>query len=99
MLGRRCLRLLTVAKCRGFGRHPGFEPFRPDNAEALAWGLREAMDSGPFSPAARQGAGTRFTVGQSVDTLLNVFAQPLPIPPASIVRQLEQLILAPSARR
>jgi D-inositol-3-phosphate glycosyltransferase len=70
---------------------------RPDNAEALAWGIREAMDSGPLSPAARQDAGTRFTVGQSVDALLNVFAQPLPIPPASIVRQLEQLILAPSA--
>jgi D-inositol-3-phosphate glycosyltransferase len=70
---------------------------RSDNAEALAWGIREAMDSGPLSPAARQDAGTRFTVGQSVDALLNVFAQPLPIPPASIVRQLEQLILAPSA--
>jgi D-inositol-3-phosphate glycosyltransferase len=70
---------------------------RPDNAEALAWGIREAMDSGPVSPAARQDAGTRFTVGQSVDALLNVFAQPLPVPPASIVRQLEQLILAPSA--
>jgi D-inositol-3-phosphate glycosyltransferase len=70
---------------------------RPDNAEALAWGIREAMDSGPLSPAARQDAGMRFTVGQSVDALLNVFAQPLPIPPASIVRQLEQLILAPSA--
>jgi D-inositol-3-phosphate glycosyltransferase len=70
---------------------------QPDNAEALAWGIREAMDSGPLSLAARQDAGTRFTVGQSVDALLNVFAQPLPIPPASIVRQLEQLILAPSA--
>ena len=70
---------------------------RPDNAEALAWGIREAMDSGPLSPAARRDAGTRFTVGQSVNALLNVFAQPLPIPPASIVRQLEQLILAPSA--
>jgi D-inositol-3-phosphate glycosyltransferase len=70
---------------------------RPDNAEALAWGIREAMDSGALSPAERQEAGTRFTVGQSVDALLNVFAQPLPIPPASIVRQLEQLILAPSA--
>jgi hypothetical protein len=39
----------------------------------------------------------RFTVGQSVDALLKVFAQPLPIPPATIVRQLEELILAPSA--
>ena len=70
---------------------------RPDNAEALAWGIREAVDSGPLSLTTRQGAGMRFTVGQSVDTLLNVFAQPLPIPPATIVRQLEELILAPSA--
>ena len=70
---------------------------RPDNAEALACGIREAMDSGPLSPAARHGAGMRFTVGQSVDTLLEVFAQPPPIPPATIVRQLEELILAPSA--
>ncbi len=38
-----------------------------------------------------------FTVGQSVDALLNVFARPLPIPPAVIVRQLEELIAAPSA--
>jgi glycosyltransferase involved in cell wall biosynthesis len=70
---------------------------RPDNAEALAWGIREAVDSGPLSLATRQGAGMRFTVGQSVDTLLKVFTQPLPIPPATIVRQLEELILAPSA--
>ncbi len=70
---------------------------QPDNAEALAWGIREAVDSGPLPAAARQDAGMRFTVGQSVDTLLKVFAQPLPIPPATIVRQLEELILAPSA--
>ena len=69
---------------------------RPDNAEALAWGIREAVDSGPLTTATRQGAGMRFTVGQSVDTLLKVFTQPLPIPPATIVRQLEELILAPS---
>lgn len=69
----------------------------PDNAEALAWGIREAVDRGPLSLAARQDAGMKFTVGQSVDTLLKVFAQPLPIPPAIIVRQLEELILAPSA--
>src|ERR1700722_6222876 len=71
----------------------------PDNAEALAWGIREAADSGPLSQAARQDAGVRFTVGQSVDALLNVFARPLPIPPAAIVRQLEELIAAPSAGR
>ncbi|MPZ82556.1 MAG: glycosyltransferase [Actinophytocola sp.] len=70
---------------------------KPDNAEALAWGIREAVASGPFPPAARQDAGTRFTVEQSVDELLKVFAQPQPIPPATIVRQLEELVLAPSA--
>jgi D-inositol-3-phosphate glycosyltransferase len=70
----------------------------PDNAEALAWGIRDAADSGPLSAAARHDAGTRFTVGQSVDTLLNVFTRPLPIPPAAIVRQLEELIAAPSAQ-
>jgi D-inositol-3-phosphate glycosyltransferase len=71
---------------------------RPDNAEALAWGIREAADSGPLSAAARNDAGARFTVGQSVDALLSVFARPLPIPPAVIVRQLEELIAAPSTR-
>jgi glycosyltransferase involved in cell wall biosynthesis len=69
----------------------------PDNAEALAWGIREAADSGPLSQAARYDAGVRFTVGQSVDSLLNVLTRPLPIPPAAIVRQLEELIAAPSA--
>lgn len=71
---------------------------RPDNAEALAWGIREATASGPLPPAARQDAGTRFTAAQSVDTLLDVFARPQPVPPAAIVRQLEELILAPSAQ-
>jgi D-inositol-3-phosphate glycosyltransferase len=33
-----------------------------------------------------------------VDTLLTVLARPLPIPPAAIVRQLEELIAAPSAK-
>jgi D-inositol-3-phosphate glycosyltransferase len=70
---------------------------RPDNAEALAWGIREAADSGPLSAAARRGAGQQFTVAQSVDALLSVFARPLPIAPAAIVRQREELIAAPSA--
>ena len=69
----------------------------PDNAEALAWGIREAADNGPLSVAARYDAGVMFTVGQSVDALLDVFARPLPIPPAAVVRQLEELIAAPSA--
>lgn len=72
---------------------------RPDDAEALAWGIRAAVAAGPLPDAARRDAGTRFTVGQSVDTLLSVLAEPQPIPPAAIVRQLEDLIAAPSAER
>jgi D-inositol-3-phosphate glycosyltransferase len=67
----------------------------PDNAEALAWGIHAAACSGPLSAIARRDAGIMFTVEQSVDALLNVFARPLPIPPAVIVRQLEELIAAP----
>jgi glycosyltransferase involved in cell wall biosynthesis len=70
----------------------------PDNAEALAWGIREAADTGPLSLATRQDAGVQFTVGQSVDTLLDVLIRPQPIPPAIIVRQLEELIAAPAAQ-
>jgi glycosyltransferase involved in cell wall biosynthesis len=69
----------------------------PDNAEALAWGIRDAIDRGPLSPAARLEAGTRFTVAQSVDALLEVLAKPVPPTPATIVRQLEELILLPSS--
>jgi glycosyltransferase involved in cell wall biosynthesis len=75
----------------------GVTLIKPDDAEALAWGIRAAVAAGPLSDAARRHAGSRFTVGQSVDTLLSVFAQPAPIPPATIVRQLEELIAAPSA--
>jgi D-inositol-3-phosphate glycosyltransferase len=35
---------------------------RPENAEALAWGIREAADSGPLPTATRHDAGVRFTV-------------------------------------
>jgi D-inositol-3-phosphate glycosyltransferase len=69
----------------------------PDNAEALAWGIRAAVENGPFPLVSRQDAGTRFTVEQSVTTLLTVLATPQAIPPATIVRQLEELVLAPSA--
>lgn len=68
----------------------------PDNADALACGIRAAVDSGPLAPAVRQGAGTMFTVRQSVDSLLALFARPLPSTPAAIVAQLEELIRVPS---
>ncbi|WP_158564255.1 glycosyltransferase family 4 protein [Jiangella anatolica] len=70
---------------------------KPDDAEALAWGIRTAVAAGPVSLAARRNAGTMFTVRQSVDELLSVFAKPQPIPPAILVRQLEELVAAPSA--
>ncbi len=93
--------------CRVVASHDGGLPetdcggvvlVTPDNAEALAWGIREAAHSGPLTPVARHDAGARFTVGQSVDTLLNVLTRPPPIPPAAIVRHLEELIAAPSAQ-
>jgi glycosyltransferase involved in cell wall biosynthesis len=70
---------------------------QPDNAEALAWGIRDAVDRGPISSAERLTAAAKFSVAQSVDALLAVFTQPLAIPPAAIVRQLEELVMAPSA--
>jgi glycosyltransferase involved in cell wall biosynthesis len=70
----------------------------PDDAEALAWGIRAAIDRGPVTLAARLDAGTRFTVRQSVDALLGILRRPQPVSPAVIVRQLEELIAAPSAR-
>jgi glycosyltransferase involved in cell wall biosynthesis len=71
----------------------------PDNAEALAAGIVRAADAGPLSPGARTLAGRRFTVAQSVDALLGVFARPRPIAPASIVRQLEELVRLPAGPR
>ncbi|WP_177215873.1 glycosyltransferase family 4 protein [Actinokineospora terrae] len=71
----------------------------PDNAEALALGIREVIAGKPFTAASRQDAGTRFTVAQSVDSLLAVLARPQAIPPAVIIKQLEDLVRAPSAER
>lgn len=44
----------------------------PDDAAALARGLRAAIDAGPVDPLARARAARRFTVAQSVDQLLQV---------------------------
>jgi glycosyltransferase involved in cell wall biosynthesis len=59
---------------------------RPDDAEVLACGIIEAADRGPVSAAARNSAGARFTVGQSVDSLLDVFT-PAAADPARRHRQ------------
>lgn len=69
----------------------------PDNAEALAWGIRAAVDLGPLAATARRDAGSMFTVAQSVDTLLVVLAGPPAITPATVVRHLEELIALPDA--
>ena len=45
----------------------------------------------------RRNAAARFTLRQSVDDLLAVFDRPTPITPASVVRDLADLALLPSA--
>lgn len=77
----------------------GVRLVEPDNAEALAWGIRAAVDGGPLSAVARREAATFFTAAQSVDALLHVLALPATITPATIVRQLEELIRLPDAVR
>ena len=69
----------------------------PDNAEALAAGLRLAVAAGPLTLETRQQAGSRFSVEQSAQELLDMLARPAPVTPASVVRELEQLILLDSA--
>lgn len=44
----------------------------PDNSEALALGIRRAIAAGPPSASQRRAAGGKFTVGRSVDSLLQV---------------------------
>lgn len=48
----------------------------PDDADALARGIRVAMAAGPPTEAVRRAAAGRFTVAQSVDQLLAVLAAP-----------------------
>jgi D-inositol-3-phosphate glycosyltransferase len=71
----------------------------PDDAEALAHGIHAAIALGPLSRSDRQRAATRFTVEQSVDELLAVFARPRPITPAAMVLELEALALLPPHTR
>lgn len=70
----------------------------PDDAHALAQGLRRAIELGPPSAADRGRAATMFTLAESVDQLLRVFDRPAPVTPASIVRELEALVALPAAR-
>jgi glycosyltransferase involved in cell wall biosynthesis len=69
----------------------------PDNAEALAWGIREAISAGPLPDNVRRSAARRFTVVQSVDALLDILSRYGHRPPPHIERELEALIRFPSA--
>ena len=68
----------------------------PDNAEALAWGFREAIAAGTMSASDRRSAASRFTVVQSVDALLEILSRHGHRPAAQIERELEALIRLPS---
>jgi glycosyltransferase involved in cell wall biosynthesis len=70
----------------------------PDDADALARGLREVMTRGPVSERARSSAAARFSVAASVDSLLAVIDRPRTRTPADIVRELEALAELPSSR-
>jgi glycosyltransferase involved in cell wall biosynthesis len=67
----------------------------PDDAAALARGVREAIALGAVSEAGRFAASSRFTVEQSVDDLLAVFARPRFPTPAQIVQELEAIVRLP----
>ena len=67
----------------------------PDNAEALAVGLRAAILAGPVSAGLRARASSRFTVTDSVDALLAVFATPRGPTPAEVLRDLEAMVEGP----
>jgi D-inositol-3-phosphate glycosyltransferase len=69
----------------------------PDNAEALAGGLRRAIAAGPMSAEDRRRAGAHFTSAQSAQALLDMLDRPAPITPAKVVEELETLILLDSA--
>jgi glycosyltransferase involved in cell wall biosynthesis len=68
----------------------------PDNAEALAWGVRAAIAQGPLPSAARGIAASRFTVAQSVDSLLDILSRHGHRPPIELEHELEILGRLPS---
>ncbi|KRE99687.1 hypothetical protein ASG88_13860 [Nocardioides sp. Soil777] len=68
----------------------------PDNSEALAHGILEALARGAVPDAQRAAAARSFTVSQSVDQLLAVLREPSAPTPWSIVQELEELVRLPS---
>lgn len=69
----------------------------PDNAEALALGIIDALSLAPISSAERARAAENFTIAQSVDALLGVLLAPQQATPFRVVRDLEVLIGLPAA--
>lgn len=69
----------------------------PDNAEALAIGILQAARAGAVTALERDAAARRFTVADSVDTLLGVLTAPVMPTPALVIEQLEQLVALPAA--
>lgn len=67
----------------------------PDDAEALARGLRDVIVRGPVSHRGRTSAAVRFTVAESVDALLAVFDRPRKLTPAEVIEELEALVGLP----
>lgn len=68
----------------------------PDHAEALAWGIRDAIARGPLPSAERRIAASRFTVAQSVDALLDLLSRYGHRQARHIERELEALVQLPS---
>lgn len=68
-----------------------------DNSEALALGIVDALARDRVPPSERRAAAQRFTVGESVDTLLGVLRARPPVTPFRVVEELEKLVSLPSA--
>lgn len=68
----------------------------PDNSEALALGILEAIARPAMTVGERAHAATHFTVAQSVDALLRALAAPWRATPSEVVRQLEEIISLPA---
>lgn len=67
----------------------------PDDAAALAAGISHAIGLGAVPARERVHAGTMFTAGQSVDSLLDVLARPHRPTPATVLEELEILARLP----
>jgi glycosyltransferase involved in cell wall biosynthesis len=67
-----------------------------DNSESLAHAIIDALSRDRVSSSERARAAQRFTVRQSVDSLLRVLGAPAPMTPYRMVQELEELISLPS---